>query len=333
MISEELQGAIAELAAFTAAAYNIHIPEFGEMLDSAFSQFAKTLGFAEWAAQWVSHDASEKLQLTRWLGCPEKAGADLVNSCVNAGLAIGMSPRILKLTFGVEDGRTAEAYDILECVASACRAGGIVLSPDARLEIVKNSDPWILRGDLGGVCQSGALAGVHAVRRGDGVIGIGSSGLHTTGCTFVMNQMRERGWNPNIINTRAGESLARALAASTKSYYGELLNPMTQRRIRALVPVGGGGLAGALRASTGDKFTIAPDTAAWPEPPLFQSLRELGGMAREQSLQIWNGGIGMLAIVAPEHEQGVFDELGAWNEERWRIGRVAERRGEDAPLD
>jgi phosphoribosylformylglycinamidine cyclo-ligase len=64
------------------------------------------------------------------------------------------------------------------------------------------------------------------------------------------------------------------------------------------------------------------DRDAWPLPPLFQWLQREGKVADGEMHRVFNCGIGMVVVVAAEHERPAVELLGAAGEQVFRIGRI-----------
>jgi phosphoribosylformylglycinamidine cyclo-ligase len=73
---------------------------------------------------------------------------------------------------------------------------------------------------------------------------------------------------------------------------------------------------------------VTLDASTWPMLPVFAWLSREGGVPADEMARTFNCGIGMVAIVAPEHEAQIGDALEAAGETVWRIGEVVRQEGE-----
>lgn len=232
----------------------------------------------------------------------EKAGVSFVNSAVNELLTRFLFPRALhcevfinfKKLVGGRDALSGFVYGL----AAGCRANGMVLG---REFTVRETDGDALAASAS---VSGARAGEYfpcAASAGDAVIGVG--GLELT--------------------KDAELTFGDSAVYYEKSYYGELLSPIRRGAIRNLARVGGGAVAPAARPALGRNVAIEWDLNHWTESEFSINLRKTRGLSRMDSFDRWNAGIGMLVIVDRENEKAILDELAAWNELRWLVGRVS----------
>ena len=66
---------------------------------------------------------------------------------------------------------------------------------------------------------------------------------------------------------------------------------------------------------------------------IFDLLQEVGGVADDEMLRVFNCGIGMVLVVSGEHEQDVLDRLRAQGERAYRIGTVEAKAPDDPPIE
>ena len=66
---------------------------------------------------------------------------------------------------------------------------------------------------------------------------------------------------------------------------------------------------------------------SWDMLPIFQMLRARGGVPEAELYQVFNMGIGMTIIVAPEQVDAVLKFIHARKQRAWPIGEVIKGRG------
>jgi phosphoribosylformylglycinamidine cyclo-ligase len=120
----------------------------------------------------------------------------------------------------------------------------------------------------------------------------------------------------------AGMSLAEALMVPTKLYVLSLLALHRAGLLKAAAHITGGGLPGNLPRALPEGMVARLDAAAWDVPPVFRWLATAGGIASEEMLRVFNCGIGMALIVAPEHEAEARAILEGAGETVFAIGQV-----------
>jgi phosphoribosylformylglycinamidine cyclo-ligase len=126
-----------------------------------------------------------------------------------------------------------------------------------------------------------------------------------------------------------GRSLADALIAPTRIYVKPLLALMASMEVKGMAHITGGGLVENVPRVLGDKLTAVLDSAAWDMPPLFKWLQQHGGVADAEMHRVFNCGIGMVVIVAPEIADAAMAQLNAAGESVSRIGTIRAREGNE----
>ncbi|HEY7687039.1 MAG TPA: AIR synthase-related protein, partial [Dongiaceae bacterium] len=87
----------------------------------------------------------------------------------------------------------------------------------------------------------------------------------------------------------------------------------------------GGGLVENVPRVLPETLAADFDARAWPLPPVFGWLMQAGGVADAEMARVFNCGLGMVAIVAPEHADEVQAVLAAEGETVYRAGKVVPR--------
>ena len=112
-----------------------------------------------------------------------------------------------------------------------------------------------------------------------------------------------------------GEELLR-----THRNYQPLLATVPNGALKGLAHITGGGLVDNLPRILPDDCDAVIDLGSWKVPTIFQILQERGRVPRDEMYQVFNMGIGMAAIVAPNDVESVASMLRAR-----KIGEI--RRG------
>src|SRR5262249_52881896 len=162
------------------------------------------------------------------------------------------------------------------------------------------------------------LLGVSAAKPGDRILGLGSNGLHTNGYSLARKILAASGLKlADRLPGGTGETVEAALLASHR-WYGPALTPLVEQgRARALAHVTGGGIAGNLVRVLPDGSQAIVDPSAWLRPPVFRWLMEVGKVPEDDARQVFNLGVGMIVVCAPEEAQGLVADLERAGERAW----------------
>lgn len=250
----------------------------------------------------------------------DSVGRDLVNHCVNDILTAGAAP-LFFLDYlagnGLSEARKAE---IVGGVADACRDAGLALlgGETADMPDVYRAGEFDLAGTIVGVVERDRALSGEAIAAGDRLIGLPANGLHTNGYSLAREALELRPGDGDLEVRRArlmahspelGESLADALLRPHPQYLEALRPVLAAGAVKGLAHITGGGIAGNLERILPDGLGAALNRSAWSEPPIFGLVQRRGGIADAEMLRVFNMGVGMIAAVAPEHEQALLAQL------------------------
>jgi phosphoribosylformylglycinamidine cyclo-ligase len=167
-----------------------------------------------------------------------------------------------------------------------------------------------------------------AVRAGDQVLGLASSGLHSNGFSLarrIVFDVMGLGVRDPLPGT--GRSVADELLEPTRIYVRSIQKLLERVEVRAMAHVTGGGLTGNVPRvlPTGCRARIS--RSAWSVPSVFEVLRKAGHVDDAEMFRTFNMGIGMVVIVAPEDLHEAEHSLERRGETSHVIGRVVSGSG------
>ena len=255
-------------------------------------------------------------------------GHDLVNHCVNDVLVQGAAPLFFLdyVAFGALVPAVVEA--VVAGVAAGCRENGCALigGETAEMPGVYTPPDYDLAGFLVGYVDEARVLGRDRVRRGDVLVALASSGLHTNGYSLARRIVAER-MGLRVNDPFPGESatVADVLLRIHRSYL-PLLRPMLGK-IHGMAHITGGGLPGNVNRVLPDTLDAAIDGASWPVPNLFAQLARSGQVSREEMLRTFNMGVGMVVITDEAGAAAVEAGASSANVDAWRLGRTVRGTG------
>jgi phosphoribosylformylglycinamidine cyclo-ligase len=258
-------------------------------------------------------------------------GIDLVAMVADDLVACGAEP--LFLTDYVVCGAVVpeRVAAIVSGVADGCALAGCALLGGETAEHPGHLGPddFDLAAAATGVVEADGLLGPGRVRPGDAVIAMASSGLHSNGFSLV-----------RMILDRASLSLDAELPGLTRPLGEELLEPTRiyardclalakECDVHAYAHITGGGLAANLARVLPPGTAATLDRATWRPPPIFGLLAKHGQVPSAEMDHVFNMGIGMTAVVAPEAASQALALLTARGIPAWPLGEVT--TSEDPP--
>lgn len=264
-----------------------------------------------------------KVMVAREAGRWDTVGEDLVNHSVNDILVHGATPiAFMDYLAGAALSIEMQAA-IVEGVARGCRAHAMALAggETAQMPGLYRDGDFDLAGTIIGVVEESEALHGDRVQPGDQLIAYRSSGLHTNGYTLarrVLFDTLRKGIHDPLPET--GTTVAEALLAVHRSYFAAIA-PVV-RRIHALAHITGGGISGNLVRVLPEGCEAVVDRGSWTLPPLFALIQDAGGVADAEMLEVFNCGVGMIAVVPPEAVAEVRAAATQAGDDTWLLGEI-----------
>jgi phosphoribosylformylglycinamidine cyclo-ligase len=267
-------------------------------------------------------------------GRHDTVGIDLVAMSVNDLLAHGAEPLVFLDYIGIGRLRPRTVEAIVRGVAEGCREAGCALvgGETAELPDFYAAGEYDLAGFAVGVVERRRLVDGRAVRPGDAVLGLASSGLHSNGYGLVRRVVLDRlGYRVGDRVAGLGTTVGEALLTPTRIYVRPVLALLRAGvPVHAMAHVTGGGLTGNLPRvlPVGCRAVIRGD--AWPVPPVFRLVQEGGRITDAEMRRVFNMGVGFVCVVARDGAAAALGRLRRAGLAAWEIGEIRRgRRGVD----
>ncbi len=268
-----------------------------------------------------------KVALAAHFGRYRGIGHDIVNHCVNDILVQGARPLFFLDYIASDRLVPQEVAEMVDGMAAACRENGCALlgGETAEMPGVYAPGHFDVAGTIVGVVPRENILPQADLAPGDVLVGLTSSGAHTNGYSLLRRVLSPYLENPEAIESQLGKPLADVLLAPHRSYL-TLLAPLLGhvRSPKALVHITGGGFYDNLPRVLPTGLGVRVDVSTWPHPPLFEIVQRLGAVSPAEMYRVFNMGIGMVAILAP---QDVAAFQAAIGEPTYVIGEVCATPG------
>ena len=246
-----------------------------------------------------------KLKLAQQLNRHDTIGIDLVGMCVNDVLVQGAESLFFLDYFATGKLDVATTVSVVSGIAKGCELAGCALIGGETAEMPDMYPPgeYDLAGFCVGAVEKSKLIDGSAVRAGDVILGVASSGPHSNGYSLI-RKIVERAGNPFDLDL-GGATLADALMAPTTIYVKPVLELVRAASPESRVPlvhgmahITGGGLTENIIRVVPDGLGIALDSAMWELPPVFEWLQREGNVPNDEMWRTFNCGIGFTVILA-----------------------------------
>ncbi|WIV11917.1 phosphoribosylformylglycinamidine cyclo-ligase [Proteiniborus sp. MB09-C3] len=254
-------------------------------------------------------------------------GEDCVAMCVNDILCQGARP-----LFFLDYIATGKLYpekiaSIVEGISNGCVKAGCALigGETAEMPGLYGIEEYDLAGFAVGVVDKKKIISGDNIKRGDVLIGLPSSGLHSNGFSLVRKLFFDvKKYDVNQYIDELGSTLGEELIKPTKIYSNALIELNEKFDIKGISHITGGGfyeniprmLSSGLRAVVNRKHVEVP--------PIFNVMQKLGNIKIDEMYSTFNMGIGIIMAVEQKDADSIIKFLEAKDEKAYVIGEIIE---------
>jgi phosphoribosylformylglycinamidine cyclo-ligase len=174
-----------------------------------------------------------------------------------------------------------------------------------------------------GVLERASLKKTNAVKPGDLVLALPSTGLHTNGYSLARKLVFEHaGLQPETYVAEVSNKIGAELLRPHRCYWPMLKTTVARGWLSAMAHITGGGIPGNLPRVLPRGVQAEIELGSWPVPAIFSYLAGLGKLERDELLRTFNMGVGMILVVPLENHRAVETELKRRREKFYRIGVI-----------
>jgi len=254
-----------------------------------------------------------KLKIAFAMNKHDTVGADLVNHCVNDIAVLGARPLFFLDYIGCGKLEPKVFRQLVRGLSRACQSAGCALlgGETAQLPGMYRKGEYDLAGCIVGVVDRAKIIDGSRIKSGDVILGLAANGLHTNGYSLARKIFFEK--MRLTVNSRlpgskmtVGEELLRV-----HKNYQPLLNRAPSDMIKGLAHITGGGLIDNVPRILPPNCDAIIETKSWHVPGVFQTLQQNGNVDPQEMYQVFNVGIGMVAVVSERDAVRAMSILGA----------------------
>ena len=266
-----------------------------------------------------------KLKIAFATGIHSTVGADILNHCVNDILTQGAEPLFFLdyLAMGKLDAEIVE--QVIEGMSRAAKKAGCSLIGGETAEMPDFYPPgeYDLAGFIVGAVEKKKQLDPRRVRPGDALLALPSSGLHTNGYSLARKLVfGVAKLEPDTYVAEVGNKIGAELLKPHRAYWPLLKNILDRGWVTSMAHITGGGITGNLPRAIPRNVQAVVDLGSWPVLPIFRYLAQVGRIDREELLQTFNLGVGMILVVPAKNISRVEAELKRRREKFYLIGRI-----------
>ncbi len=271
-----------------------------------------------------------KSLIARMTGRYDTIGIDCVAMSVDDIAANGAEP-LFFLDYISTGKLVPEVIDeVVSGVADGCRQAGCALLGGEMSEHpdVMEPDEFDLVGFAVGIVEQARVLPAF-VKPGDRVVGFASPGLRCNGYSMARVALLERAGRPleGAAWKGARHSLADELLRPSVIYAPSMLDLRRHVEVHAFVHVTGGGIPGNLVRVLPPNCDAVVVRESWERPRIFDEIQAAGDVDDTEMEQVFNLGVGMLAVVPRDEVFAALDAVRASGHEAFDIGEIVPGHG------
>ena len=268
-----------------------------------------------------------KLKLAFLMDKHDTVGIDCVAMCVNDIICCGAKPLFFLDYIACGKNVPERIAQIVAGVAEGCVQSGAALigGETAEMPGFYPADEYDLAGFSVGVVDKKAIIDNSSMAKGDVVIALPSSGVHSNGFSLVRKVFDVE--NKDIktpLESLGGKSIGETLLTPTKIYVKPMLALFEAVQVKGVSHITGGGFYENIPRSIPDGLGAVIDRSAVRILPIFELIQKTGNIPERDMFNTFNMGVGMSVVVPEQEAEKSLAILRANGQEAYVIGHVAE---------
>jgi phosphoribosylformylglycinamidine cyclo-ligase len=271
-----------------------------------------------------------KLKLAFLLDKHDTVGIDCVAMCVNDVICCGAKPLFFLDYIACGKNVPEKIAAIVAGVAEGCVQAGCALvgGETAEMPGFYPINEYDLAGFSVGVVDRAKILDKTAMRPGDAVIALPSSGVHSNGFSLVRKVFGvEKGGLATRYAALDGATLGETLLTPTRIYVKPVLALLQKVNVRSLAHITGGGFYENIPRSLAEGCTARLRRAAVKTPPVFGLIAKAGNIPERDMFNTFNMGVGMTAVVPGDQADEAVAILRENGVEAYVLGSIEHGEG------
>lgn len=266
-----------------------------------------------------------KLKLAFLMDKHDTVGIDCVAMCVNDIICCGAKPLFFLDYIACGKNYPEKIADIVGGVCEGCVQAGceLVGGETAEMPGFYPIEEYDLAGFSVGIVERDNIVDRSAMRAGDVMIALPSSGVHSNGFSLVRKVFDVEHTDLRApVAALGGASLGETLLTPTRIYVKPMLALFERVRVKGVSHITGGGFYENMPRSIPDGLGVRIRRADVRVLPIFRLLQERGDIDERDMYNTFNMGVGMSVVVAKEDADTALATLREMGEDPYLIGEI-----------
>lgn len=269
-----------------------------------------------------------KIKLAFLLDKHDTIGIDCVAMCVNDVICAGAKPLFFLDYIACGKNKPEKIAEIVKGIADGCVESGCALVGGETAEHpgLMPEDEYDVAGFTVGIVDEKKILDKKNVKKGDVIIGLASSGVHSNGFSLVRKVFDID--NAEVLQQYKeeleGKTLGEALLQPTQLYVKPILKLLEEVDVHSISHITGGGFYENLPRAYGDDLNAIIHKGSWNVLPIFNLIQQKGNISEHDMFNTYNMGVGMAVIVDSKDADKTIEIMKSFNIEANIIGEMSE---------
>ncbi|MGI6161704.1 MAG: phosphoribosylformylglycinamidine cyclo-ligase [Christensenellales bacterium] len=309
-------------------AQSTHGPEVMKMLAN-FGGLFELKGYKEPVLVSGTDGVGTKLKLAFALDKHDTVGIDCVAMCVNDIVCHGAKPLFFLDYIATGKLVPQQAAQIVSGIAEGCRQAGCALTGGETAEMpgFYAEGEYDLAGFAVGAAEKSRIIDGSTIQKGDALIGLSSSGVHSNGFSLIRKIFGETADKLSRRFEGLSLSIGEELLTPTRIYVKTVLELLSAFDVRGIAHITGGGFYENIPRIMPKGLCARVYTDSFEMPQLFKIIEEQGGISKKDMFSTFNMGIGMVLAVPQEQAKEALSAASRAGEKAFIIGEAIEGEG------
>lgn len=270
-----------------------------------------------------------KLKIAFLMNKHDTIGIDCVAMCVNDIICVGAKPLIFLDYIACGKNYPEKISEIVKGISKGCVQSNCALigGETAEMPDFYAKDEYDLAGYSTGVVDKSKIINNSLIKKGDIIIALSSSGIHSNGFSLVRKILNIDNSNiNNVVKELGKKSIGEILLTPTKIYVKPILKLLKKIKVKGISHITGGGFYENIPRCIPNGLCAEIEKNKIKILPIFKYIQKIGNIEERDMFNTFNMGVGMCIIVSKKDAEKTIEILNSCKENAYIIGKIIENK-------